>query len=356
MQFGPGFNSRGPWATLETKGKSLRKKKATRLTVTAFACYPPAKWGKADFVPKIPTAYAGLEPVLPQAYKDADEARAAGATAFKPPVRMHRFRPVYMALQLSWTDKTTMEPHHRCVLSENSQRRDADRNTVGPADPNLVHAALPVHLGGAKFTAWVKAHYAPGSALQDVPALGFYKKHPKGSFVHGLHGECFHAKPGVRGEHCNTFKSIHDPDARCQPDGAGASQKYRPKSDHDDMFKNKPAEYATWAEYCDAQFTAKKRNRPDPGGAGAHDGTDDGADGDTDDGAGAGPDPPKKPRWQHQSYPDTAAAPAGRPRVTVRNNRQHTIARGGNAGRAAVGSDSDVTMDADGVEESKGDN
>lgn len=279
VQFGPGFNSNGPWYNMEgfaaaTHSALWHRQRGSPPHVTVFACYPPAKWGRAMFETKQP--FFGLEPILPQKYKNAAEVKAVAGQ--NPAVRMHRFRPVYMAMQLSWMDGTT--PRHRCVLGENAQRRDKDRNTDrdGKKDPNLVHAALPLPLSkgkksDSKLRKWIMAHNK--NLDQNVPALGYYGLNTKD---YGLEGKCFEENVGAAASapsHCNTFKAIHDPGSRCQPDGAGASQHYRPISDHDTMFKNKPnipggGTYATWADYCDAQFTeitkrttgSKRKTRP----------------------------------------------------------------------------------------------
>lgn len=258
IQFGQGFNSAGPWYNLESTAAALLAK-GIQPAVTVSACYPPADWDAAQFAAK--PGFTRLEPILPKYYNEGAAKEVGSADTTR--VRMHRFRPVYMAIQVSWTENGIQQ--HRCVLSENSQRRDKDRNNDAPGanDAKLLHAALPLPLSKgskadtSKIRTWIQRHTDPANGDTHVPALGYYGWNTKRPY--GLQGKCFEDNARGAGapaapSHCNTFKSIHAPNARCQPDAGGASANYMPKSDHDTMFKNKPAGYATWADYCDAQI------------------------------------------------------------------------------------------------------
>lgn len=233
--------------------------------MTAFLCYPPQDWNSnAHFYPG-PTPADWYQEAVAAHYYDAADIMA-GTT-----MRMHRLRPVYIALQMSWTDAGGGE-QHRCILQENAQTRDTTRNAGGDQawtdsggtlpffDPKPDVAALPLSFKRAYMylLKWLEHR---GDLGVDAYADAALHELGAGNADYGLEGECFRMDAGGA-RLCNTFESIHNPDARCNSATGGPQSPslwYQPRSDHDTYFKpppvtpDVPAGANAWARYCDKQ-------------------------------------------------------------------------------------------------------
>lgn len=272
-QWGSHVNRNGPWYRLEHAAAALNKK-GLAPKVKAFLCYPPEDWDNGNFHPAAPVADEYLEAVRPHAYSKDDV--GVGTV-----VRMHRMRPVYLALQMSWTDAGGGE-RHRCILQENAQMRDETRNADGdaafgaaggavpPSDPKPDVAALPISLSSGPLRTWVQRRGDTTNSGYTDAAL---RELGAGNTEYGLEGPCFRVD-FVGARMCNTFESIHNPSERCNAvtlAPQAPSTFYKPSSDHDTYFKpppvtpDVPAGANAWARYCDKQVLS---NMPAAAGAG----------------------------------------------------------------------------------------